>query len=267
MTLTIDRLNVWYGSVQILYDICFSIRDGEILCVIGPNGSGKSTLIKTLAGIIEPKSGIISMNGVELSQYSRNEVAKKIGYVPQDFQYLSSSTVLEAVILGRRPHVQWTLKPQDLEIVDTAMEMLNITSMAEKMLTELSGGERQRVFIARAIAQKPEYYLFDEPTSALDIRHQIDVFSMIRTITRSGKGSVFVAVHDLNFAYHYADRVILMDKGRIIAQGTPDEVMTRDHIISVYDVPMQFITTDAGQYVVPDWIQAEKTEQYHQGEQ
>ncbi len=263
MTLTIDRLNVWYGSVHVLHDICFSINDGEILCVIGPNGSGKSTLIKTLAGIIDPKSGILSMNGKDISQYSRNEVAKKIGYVPQDFQFLSSSTVLEAVILGRRPHVQWTLKPHDLEMVNTAMEMLNITLLTDKMLTELSGGERQRVFIARAIAQEPEYYLFDEPTSALDIRHQIDVFSMIRMITRSGKGSVFVAVHDLNFAYHYADRVILMNNGKIIAMGTPDEVMTRDHIISVYGVPMQFITTDAGHYVVPDWKMAEKPSNAH----
>lgn len=257
MTLTIDQLNVWYGPVQILHDISLCVNDGEVLCVIGPNGSGKSTLIKTIAGIIDQKSGTLSMNGTKLSEFSRSDVAKKIGYVPQDFHYLTSSTVLESVILGRRPHVQWALTPHDLEKVDTAMDMLNITPMAEKRLTELSGGERQRVFIARAIAQEPEYYLFDEPTSALDIRHQIDVFTMIRTITKSGRGSVFVAVHDLNFAYHYADRVVLLNKGKIVAMGTADEVMTKENIISVYGVPMQFISTESGQYVVPDWKKAE----------
>jgi iron complex transport system ATP-binding protein len=257
MTLTIDGLNVWYGPVHVLYDISFSLKDGEIFCVIGPNGSGKSTLIKTIAGIISPRSGTIALNGTDVSHLSRSEVAKRIGYVPQDFHYLSSSTVLETVILGRRPHVQWSLSSHDLEIVDTAMDMLNITPFADKLLTELSGGERQRVFIARTLAQQPKYYLFDEPTSALDIRHQIDVFSMIRTISRSKNESVLVAVHDLNFAYHFADRVLLIYEGKIISIGTPDEVMTKENIISVYGVPMQFISSKAGQYVVPDWELAE----------
>jgi len=257
MTLVVEKLSVHYGSIRILSDISFSLPLGEVLCIIGPNGSGKSTLIKTIAGILEPKYGNLSLEGQNLDSISRNEIAKKIGYVPQDFQYLTSSTVLEAVILGRRPHVHWSLTQHDLAKVDTAMEMLHITSMAEKMLTELSGGERQRVFIARAIAQEPDYFLFDEPTSALDIRHQIDVFQMIKRIADSQSRSVLVAVHDLNFAYHYADRVILLDKGEIVSMGTADEVMTEENIISVYGVPMQFITTDAGRYVLPDWKKTE----------
>lgn len=258
MTLTVENLSVKYGSVQVLSGICFSLSKGEVLCIIGPNGSGKSTLIKTLAGILDPCEGDISLDGTDIAHISRNEIAKKIGYVPQDFQFLTSATVLEAVILGRRPHVQWSLTQHDLDQVDAAMEMLSLSSMAEKMLTELSGGERQRVFIARAIAQEPDYFLFDEPTSALDIRHQIEVFSMIKAITGSGQRSVLVAVHDLNFAYHYADRVILLDKGKIVSMGTVDDVMTEENIISVYGVPMQFITTDAGRYVLPDWKKAEE---------
>ena len=257
MTLTIDRLSVQYGHVRVISEISFSLARGEVLCIIGPNGSGKSTLIKTIAGILEPISGSLSLDGRNLNDISRNEIAKKIGYVPQDFQYLTSSSVLEAVILGRRPHVQWSLTRHDLDKVHAAMEMLNITPMAEKMLTELSGGERQRVFIARAIAQEPDFFLFDEPTSALDIRHQIDVFSMIKAISGTKEKSVLVAVHDLNFAYHYADRVILLEKGKIVSMGTVDEVMTEDNIISVYGVPMQFISTDAGRYVFPDWKKAE----------
>lgn len=253
MTLSIAGLSVQYGQVQVLFDVWFSLVPGEVLCIIGPNGSGKSTLIKTIAGIVDSCSGSISLGGTDLKKISRNEIAKKIGYVPQDFQVLTSATILEAVILGRRPHVVWSLSEHDLEKVDAAMELLNITSMSAKTLTELSGGERQRVFIARAIAQEPEIFLFDEPTSALDIRHQIDVFTMIRNISKNQKRSVLVAVHDLNFAYHYADRVMLIDKGKIVSIGTADEVITEENIISVYGVPMQFITTDAGRYVLPIW--------------
>jgi iron complex transport system ATP-binding protein len=260
MTIRIDKLTIKYEAVSVLSEISFSLNRGEVLCIIGPNGSGKSTLIKTIAGILEPFSGSLFMDDKNLQDLSRNEIAKKIGYVPQDFQYLTSASVLEAVILGRRPHVQWTLTQHDLDTVDAAMRMLNIVPMSEKMLTELSGGERQRVFIARAIAQEPDFFLFDEPTSALDIRHQIEVFSMIRQISGSGQRSVLVAVHDLNFAYHYADRVMLLDKGKIVSIGSIDEVMTEENIISVYGVPMQFITTDAGRYVLPDWKQAERAQ-------
>jgi len=253
MPLQIDSLSVRYGSITILKDISFTLNPGEVLCVIGPNGSGKSTLIKTLAGIIERQKGNIIIKRQKIEDLSKNSVAKLIGYVPQDFQYLTSATVLETVILGRRPHVQWSLTDHDLAIVQQAMNRLGIESMAEKMLTELSGGERQRVFVARTIAQEPEIFLFDEPTSALDIKHQIEVFSMIREISKIQKKSVLVAVHDLNFAYHYADRVMLIDKGQIISIGASDEVMTPENIISVYGVTMQFITTDTGRYVLPVW--------------
>ncbi|MDD1728537.1 MAG: ABC transporter ATP-binding protein [Methanospirillum sp.] len=254
--LTVQDLSVKYGSTQVLNSVSFDLVPGEVICIIGPNGSGKSTLIKTLAGIISQKSGNIILNGKNISEYSKNAVAKTIGYVPQDFQYLTSASVLEAVILGRRPHVEWSLTEHDLVVVQGAMDRLAISHMAEKMLTELSGGERQRVFIARAIAQEPQIFLFDEPTSALDIRHQIDVFTMIRELSEQNNKSVLVAVHDLNFAYHYADRVMLVDNGDIVAIGTADEVMTEENIISVYGVPMQFITTEAGRYVLPIWDSA-----------
>lgn len=253
MILNVRNLSVRYGTVQVLNEIEFDLMPGEVICIIGPNGSGKSTLIKTLARIISSYTGSFSIDGKNINEISKNTVAKMLGYVPQDFQYLTSATVLEAVILGRRPHVQWSLTQHDLDTVQAAMERLNISPMAEKMLTELSGGERQRVFIARAIAQEPEIFLFDEPTSALDIKHQIGVFSMIQEISKHQRKSVLVAVHDLNFAYHYADRVMLIDKGNIVSIGPADEVMTEENIIEVYGVPMQFITTDAGKYVLPIW--------------
>lgn len=262
MQMNIRDLSVGYGAVPVLNNLTFELVQGEVLCIIGPNGSGKSTLIKTLASIISQQAGTIIIDGKKIDDFSRNAVAKMIGYVPQDFQYLTSATVLEAVILGRRPHVQWSLTQNDLDIVEAAMERLNISPMSEKILTELSGGERQRVFIARAIAQEPDIFLFDEPTSALDIRHQIEVFSMIRDFSANGKKSVLVAVHDLNFAYHYADRVMLLNNGKIVSIGSVTEVMTEENIITVYGVPMQFITTDAGRYVLPIWDLAEKAISY-----
>lgn len=253
MTLSISHLSVRYGPVQVLHDVSFSLSRGEVICIIGPNGSGKSTLIKTIAGIVNPESGSLSLDGINLREITRNEIAKKIGYVPQDFHYLTSSTVLETVILGRKPYVQWSLSEKDLNQVEYAMNLLDISPMAEKILTEISGGERQRVFIARAIAQEPDFFLFDEPTSALDIRHQIEVFSLIRKLSGSGSHSVLVAVHDLNFAYHFADRVILLNNGKIVSVGSSDEVMTKERIMSVYGVPMQFIDMESGRYVLPEW--------------
>ncbi|WP_245926461.1 ABC transporter ATP-binding protein [Methanospirillum lacunae] len=253
MILEVRDLSVRFGKTDILKSISFDLSPGEVLCIIGPNGSGKSTLIKTLAGIISQNSGSVFLDTKNISDYSKHTIAKIIGYVPQDFQYLTSATVLEAVILGRRPHVEWSLSQHDLDVVQAAMDRLAISPMAEKMLTELSGGERQRVFIARTIAQNPDIFLFDEPTSALDIKYQIDVFSMIRELSEQHTKSILVAVHDLNFAYHYADRVMLIDKGHIVALGTAEEVMTEENIISVYGVPMQFVNTESGRYVLPIW--------------
>ncbi|MDD1728757.1 MAG: ABC transporter ATP-binding protein [Methanospirillum sp.] len=251
--LSIRDLCVRYGLNSVLNQLSFDLLPGEVMCIIGPNGSGKSTLIKTLAGIISSHTGSIAINGASVDTYSKNHIAQLIGYVPQDFQFLTSITVLEAVILGRRPHVGWSLTSKDLQIVQNAMEKVQISSMAEKLLTELSGGERQRVFIARALAQEPRIFLFDEPTSALDIRHQIEVFSMIREISQNQGRSVLVAVHDLNFAYHYANRVMLIDEGKIMSIGSAEEVMTEENIRSVYGVSMQLVNSRNDTFLLPVW--------------
>jgi iron complex transport system ATP-binding protein len=253
--LSVHELSVRYGLVPVLNQLSFDLLPGEVMCIIGPNGSGKSTLIKTLAGIISPHSGLITLNETPTGTYSKKHLTQLIGYVPQDFQYLTSITVLEAVILGRRPHVGWSLSSRDLQIVQDAMEKVQISFMAEKFLTELSGGERQRVFISRVLAQEPEIFLFDEPTSALDIRHQIEVFSMIREISQNQGRSVLVAVHDLNFAYHYADRVMLVDNGKIVSIGTAEEVMTEENLRSVYKVSMQFVNSGTDTFLLPLWDQ------------
>jgi len=253
MKLEINDLAVAYDSTPILNGIRFSASSGEVVGIIGPNGCGKSTLIKTIAGIKEPTTGTIYLDNLNLTAIPKIEMAKKVGYVPQDFQQLASITVLDTVTIGRRPHVSWALTRKDFAIINNAMKSMSILPLAEKRLDQISGGERQKVFIARALAQEPALYLFDEPTSALDIRHQIEVFRLIRDLAHKGGAAVLVVVHDLNFAQYFADKILLLKKGTIVAQGTPSEVMTREAIRDVYGVEMYSVTTSKGVYMLPEW--------------
>jgi len=152
MKLEIRNLSVAYGDIPVLRSLDVSASSGEVLGVIGPNGCGKSTFIKTLAGIIEPASGSVQLDDLDLVTLPKSEMAKRVGYVPQDFQQLASITVLDTVTIGRRPHVSWALSQRDFQIVDAAMRSLAILPLAQKRLDQLSGGERQKVFIARALA-------------------------------------------------------------------------------------------------------------------
>ncbi|MDR2854810.1 MAG: ABC transporter ATP-binding protein [Methanomicrobiales archaeon] len=247
-----DKISVRYGSHEVVHQVSLSLRSGEVLCVIGPNGSGKSSLVKALAGVVDPFTGRLSLDGSPLSSRSRKEIAKHIGYVPQNLHYLTSSTVLEVVILGRRPHVHWSLSLHDLQVVEEAMKRVHVSHLADKLLSETSGGERQRVFLARTLAQEPDIFLFDEPTSSLDIKHQIEVFSMIKWLSALGK-AVLVVVHDLNFAYHFADRVLLMHGGHGVTLGKADDVMTKERIFEVYGVSMEFLRSGSNMYIFPEW--------------
>jgi len=253
MVLNIQDLTFAYEEKIVLHQIEFSAYPGEVLAVIGPNGSGKSTLIKTIVGINQQKTGKIVLGDQDLLSLARIDMAKLVGYVPQTFRELSSLTVFETVIIGRKPHVGWSLTKKDLDIVDEAMRKLSIMDLAKKRLDNLSGGECQKVFIARAIAQQPKVFLFDEPTSALDIKHQIAVFRLIRDLAHVQGCTVLVVVHDLNFAQYYADKILLMKDGHRIAYGEPDEVLSSQEIFDVYGVEMFKFTKDESSYILPVW--------------
>lgn len=253
MKLEISNLTVAYDKTPVIKSVSFGAASGEVVVIIGPNGCGKSTLVKTIAGINVPAGGTVALDDLDLFTIPKVDMAKRVGYVPQDFRQLASITVLDTVTIGRRPHVSWALSKKDFAIINDAMARMAILPLAEKRLDEISGGERQKVFIARALAQQPNLYLFDEPTSALDIRHQIAVFRLIRSLAHTGGATVLVVVHDLNFAQYYGDRIILLKDGAIVAQGPPQEVMTRDAIHDVYGVEMVRIATAAGTYLLPEW--------------
>ena len=201
MELVLDNVSKAYGSITALDAISFSVGPGELVALVGPNGSGKSTLIKAIATIHNTTGGTITIDGKDIREIDPVDLAVLLGYVPQSFSYTLYSTVFETVLMGRRRYIKWSVSDEELSRVQRSLDALEMGDLAGKYINELSGGERQKVFIARALAQDPEVFLFDEPTSALDIRYQIEVMETMRRITREQNSSMIIAVHDLNLAY------------------------------------------------------------------
>lgn len=235
--LTIRDLHFGYNKqIEILHGIDCEVKQGELVSVLGPNGCGKTTLVKCINRIHDPWSGRIQMGDKELQICSHNEIAKRIGYVPQVSSGALSGTVIDFILLGRRQYLNWRLKEEDLLAVMDVLERLNIREFANRDFGSLSGGQRQKVLVARALLQTPELYIFDEPTSNLDLKNQIEIMELARGIVDHEGKSVIMVVHDLNMALHYSDRIILMNNGTVSAQGTPEEVLTSENIQTVYGV-------------------------------
>ncbi len=251
MEIVIDNLCKDYGEKRVLDACSFSLGNGEIVALVGPNGSGKSTLIKTIAGVHNPSEGRIGIDGKNIRDIDPVDLAKMIGYVPQHFTYTLYSTVFETVLLGRRQHIKWSVSDEELSRVQQALDALEMGHMAGKYMDQLSGGERQKVFIARALAQDPQLFLFDEPTSALDVRYQIEVMETMRAITWERGVSMIIAVHDLNLAYRYADTVLLLNNGKTIGYGKPADILTPGCISTVYGVDSFIVENDYGKFIVP----------------
>ncbi len=237
MRLIIDNLSFNYGSIKALEGVTFEVQDSEIIGIIGPNGSGKSTLLKCINRILKPKQGYILFNDLEINSMKRIEIAKIFGYVPQegDMNY-DDLTVFEIVLMGRRPYIRWWCEEEDLEKVWQILSLLNIENLAMRKINEISGGERQKVLIARALAQEAKILLLDEPTSNLDIKHQLEVMNLIRKLTKEKNIATIIALHDLNLASMYCDKLIMMKEGKIFAAGKPDYVLTVHNIEEVYGI-------------------------------
>ncbi len=225
-----------YHKEWVLEGLSFRIERGEFLGVIGPNGSGKSTLLKVLCRILTPQVGEILLNLFPLREMSRKEIARRIAMVPQETYTLFPFRVIEIVLMGRSPYLGRLLfeRPEDLEIARRAMEWTETWPLQNRSIDELSGGERKRVFIARALAQEPEVILLDEPTANLDIHHQVDFLNLLMSLNRERGLTIIMALHDLNIASEYCDRLVLLREGKIYKTGPPPEVITRETIEEVY---------------------------------
>lgn len=252
MNITVQGVNFCYRSTPSLIGVSLELRESEVLGMIGPNGSGKTTLLKCINKILEPKQGQIMIGKKEVKKMSMLEVAKHMGYVPQSaVANPNSLPVFEIVLMGRRPHFTWQSGEKDNEKVWEALRMLDIENLALRDFYELSGGEQQRVLIARSLAQEAKVLLLDEPTSNLDIKHQLEVMNLTRKLVAKEKLAAVVAIHDLNLAFRYCDKIVMMQNGRIFAAGNAHSVLTAESISSVYGVEVLVNYTNRIPYIIP----------------
>jgi len=234
MLLEVNGIEFSYDSKPTLEDVSFSVERGEVVTLLGPNGVGKTTLLKCLNKILEPKGGSVMIDGADLHNMGRRETAKKIGYVPQRGD-VSRTTVFDAVLLGRRPHIDWDATEKDLRITSRVIELMGLKEMALRYVDEISGGEYQLVQIGRALAQQPDVILMDEPTSSLDISNQHMIMKTVRKIVQRNDMAAVMTIHDLNLAVRYSDKFVMMHGGRIFAAGG-HEVITPGNIRSAYHI-------------------------------
>ena len=253
LLLKVEQLNFAYDSDPILNDITFSISDMEFVGLIGPNGSGKSTLLKLVGGILHNKNGQIDFKGNPIGSIPKKELAKSITWIPQDYPMVFPFTVQEIVLMGRHPY----LTPlsfegeEDYQIAQRAMDITQTLQFAERYFNEISGGEKQRVMLASAIAQEPEIMLLDEPTSALDLKYQIQILNILKRLNEQKKITLILAMHDLNLASRYCQRLILLKDGAIVCDGPPKDVLQKEVIEKVYGVEVELHSQNGDILVQP----------------
>ena len=232
----LDNVSLGYDHRVILHDVNMKAKPGQILGLVGPNGSGKSTLIKGMARLIDPFSGHISIDGRDIKTIKRDELARLVATVPQDPALPAPFTAFEVVLMGRTPHLGLLRYEggKDLAIAWQAMEATHTQFFAERRVSDLSGGERQRLIIARALAQQPKAMLLDEPTANLDINHQVEILNLVKSLCVEQGLTVIIALHDLNLAAQYCDWMVMLDGGKVYAEGTPRDILTAPNIRKVY---------------------------------
>lgn len=260
MKLVVREVCFAYNSRPVLQGVTLEVGAREVLGLVGPNGSGKSTLLKCLARVLKPRRGIVYLDGREIAAIDTRDLARKMGYVPQAAGTTFPFTVLEAVLVGRKPHVRWEVGSRDLEVVGEALRSLSLEDMAHRYLDELSGGERQKVFLARALAQEPEVLLLDEPINSLDILHQLEVLELVRELAARRDIAVVMVLHDLNLAARFSDKLVMLKDGKIFAAGRPGEVLTPENVSLVYGVEVHVSKGEFGLSVFP--LRPAKGQQY-----
>ena len=238
VVLDAKAISVRLGKSRVLNEVTLSILRGTVTAIIGPNGSGKSTLLRTLARLLRPETGSVLLDGVAIAKMSPGHVARQIATLPQSPGAVPGMTVQELVEQGRYPHTGplRMRSDRDRAAVERALELTSSSRFRHRLLDSLSGGERQRAWIALALAQEPRILLLDEPTTFLDVNHQIQALNLIQALNREHGLTVVMALHDLNQASQYAERLVVLDGGRIVEEGLPAEVIREDVLASVFNV-------------------------------
>ncbi len=237
VSISIERLHVALGDRTVLQDVTADIGAGALVGVIGPNGAGKSTLARAIAGLLAPRSGRVTIDGADVRALPRDDLARRIAYLPQGQTVHWPLSVERLVALGRLPHLGpfSALSGADRAAIDRAMARADILDLRDRVATELSGGERARALIARALAVEAPALIVDEPLAALDPGHQLQLMDLLRA--EAAQGSMVIAVlHDLAMAARFCDRLILIHQGRLIADGAPAAVLTPEHLNNCYNI-------------------------------
>ena len=240
MKITTEQLQATLGGSHILKGVSIEVSDKDFVGIIGPNGSGKSTLLKSIYRVLTPQSGTVFLDGNALNSYKPKESARKMAVVAQHNYYNFEFSVQDVVLMGHAPHKKAMERDNadDYRIVREALEKVNMGGFAQRSFSTLSGGEQQRVILARALAQQTQCLILDEPTNHLDIKYQLQLMDIVRSL----RLTVVAAIHDLNIAAMYCNKLFVLQNGRIIAFGPPKQVLTREFIRQVYEVEAKLYT-------------------------
>ena len=237
--LEIKNISVNYGAVEeVVKNVSFDLQSGEIVAVVGANGAGKTTLLRALNGVLPVKKGEILLDGKNIKEYSRGEIAKKIAVIAQETETKFPISVLEFVLAGRFAQGSafgWETE-RDLTVAGNALQMCDLEDFAPRPMNELSGGERQRVVLARALATEAKILLLDEPTANLDLAHQAMMLRLVRERCKSCKSAAIVITHDLNLAAAFADEILLLKRGEVLAKGNPKKAFSAENLRKVFNV-------------------------------
>jgi len=237
MSIRVDGFSFSYGSAHVLDDVCLApCRPGEVLGLVGPNAAGKSTFLKCVAGLLRAE-GQIWLEGVAVNSREQwRQLRRQVTYLPQEYASTAAITVFEAVLVARQQTASWVVGDDDVEAVATILDELRLEPIALRYLSELSGGQRQMVAVAQALAREPKVLLLDEPTSSLDLQRQLELLQLVRSLAAERSMTVLIALHDLNLAARFADRLVILDRGRSYADGSPGDVLTEMMLWQVYGI-------------------------------
>lgn len=251
--LEVENLGFAYDSKPILKNISLAADKGDFIGLIGPNGSGKSTLLKLMGGVLKCPDNAIRVNKHPINSINKKELARAIAWIPQEHPMVFPFTIQEIVLMGRHPYLSPLSfeSEEDYKIAQQAMETTQTLQFSNRYFNEISGGEKQRVMLASAIAQEPKVMLLDEPTSALDLKYQVQILNILKQLNEEKNITLLLAMHDLNLASRYCQRLILLDNGVIACDGTPEEVLKKEIIKNVYGVNVNLHNLDGEILVHP----------------